>query len=147
MLLLGTKNTTSQTLTVNGTVNLGEVYRRYCKKNSCGVKAFDFNGTSVALQQSGIYHITTMLTYTAPAAGVITFQLYENGNAITGAIASETITTATTETRSSVIDIYVLVDNTYILDTISTAVKNISIVNTGDESTVTNVIFNVEKVV
>lgn len=147
MLLLGTKNTTSQTLTVNGTVNLGEVYRKYCKKNNCGVKTFEFNGTSITLQQSGIYHITTMLTYTAPAAGIITFQLYENSNAITGAVSSETITTATTETRSSIIDIYVLVDNTYILDTISTAIKSISIVNTGDESTVSNVIFNVEKVV
>ena len=147
MLLLGTRNATSQSLTTNAVVSLGEVYRKYCKKDTYGVKAFDFNNTSVTLQQSGIYHITVMLTYTAPEAGVVTFQLTDNGVAIPSALASETITTATTETRSSIIDIYVLVDSTCVLGAPSTLIKNISIVNVGVDSTVSNVVFNVEKVV
>lgn len=147
MLLLGTRNATSQSLTTNTVVNLGEVYRKYCKKDTYGVKAFDFNTTSVTLQQSGIYHITVMLTYTAPETGVVTFQLTDNGVAIPSALANETITTATTETRSSIIDIYVLVDSTCVLGTPSTLIKNISIVNVGADSTVSNVVFNVEKVV
>ena len=97
MLLLGTRNAATQDLVVGSVLNLGEVYRKYCKKNNCGVKAFEFNSTSVALQHSGIYHITATMTFTAPVAGVVTFQLTENGVAIPSALASETITTATTD--------------------------------------------------
>ena len=97
MLLIGTRNSTSQALVTGGLVNLGEVYRRYCKKNSCGVKAFDFSGSSIALQHTGIYHVTATITFTAPVAGVVIFQLTENGVALPSATASETITTATTE--------------------------------------------------
>ena len=147
MLLLGTRNATSQTLAVNSNVNLGEVYRKYCKKNSCGVKAFDFNGTSVSLQQNGIYHITSTITFTAPVAGLVVFQLTENGVAIPSALATETITTATTETKTTVIDFYILVDSTCVLGVPSTLIKNIALQNTGVASTVLNVVFNVEKVV
>lgn len=147
MLLLGTRNAATQDLVVGSVLNLGEVYRKYCKKNSCGTKAFDFNGTSILLQHSGIYHITATMTFTSPVAGVVTFQLTENGVAIQSALASETITTATTEVRSTTIDFYVLVDSGCVLGTPITLIKNIAIANTGVASTVTNVVFNVEKVV
>lgn len=147
MLLLGTRNAATQDLVVGSVLNLGEVYRKYCKKNSCGTKAFDFNGTSILLQHSGIYHITATMTFTAPVAGVVTFQLTENGVAITSALASETITTATTEVRSTTIDFYVLVDSGCVLGTPTTLIKNVAIANIGVASTVTNVVFNVEKVV
>lgn len=147
MLLLGTRNAASQTLAVGSNVNLGEVYRKYCKKNSCGVKAFDFNGTSVSLQQNGIYHITSTITFTAPVAGLVVFQLTENGVAIPSALATETITTTTTETKTTVIDFYILVDSTCVLGVPSTLIKNIALQNTGVASTVSNVVFNVEKVV
>ena len=146
MYLLGTRNITSQSIAINGTLNLGEVYRRFCKKNACGIRVFEFNDTSVSLQQSGIYHITANMTFTAPVAGVVTFQLNENGVAIPGALASETITTATTEVKTTTIDFYVLVDNNYVLGSPSTLVKNISITNTGVASTVSNVILNIDKV-
>lgn len=146
MYLLGTRNITSQAIDVNGTLNLGEVYRRYCKRNNCGVRVFEFNDTSISLQHSGIYHITANITFTAPVAGVVTFQLNENGIAIPGALASETITTATTEVKTTTIDFYVLVDNNYVLGSPSTLVKNISITNTGVASTVSNVILNIDKV-
>jgi hypothetical protein len=41
----------------------------------------------------------------------------------------------------------VLVDNTCVLNTPAVLVSNISVLNTGVASTVTDVIFNVEKVV
>lgn len=147
MYLLGTRNSTTQALTTGASVNLGEVYRKFCRKNSCGVKTFDFNGTSVALQQSGMYHITATITFTAPVAGLVIFQLTENGIAIPSALASETITTATTEVKTTVIDYYVLVDSTCVLGNPSTLIKNIAILNTGVASTISNVVFNVEKVV
>lgn len=147
MLLLGTRNATSQTLVTGSTLNLGEIYRKYCKKNNCGIKTFDFNSTSVALQQSGIYHVTATITFTAPVAGVVIFQLTENGVAIPSALASETITTATTEVKTTTIDFYVLVDNACVLGNATTLIKSLALVNTGVASTVSNVVFNVEKVV
>ena len=147
MYLLGTRNITSQALTTGATVNLGEVYRKFCRKNSCGIKTFDFNTTSVALQQSGIYHVTATLTFTAPVAGVVIFQLTENGVATPGALASETITTATTEVRTTTIDFYVLVDSGCVLGNPTTLIRNLAITNTGVASTVTNVVLNIEKVV
>ena len=93
MYLLGTRNSTTQALTTGASVNLGEVYRKFCRKNSCGVKTFDFNGTSVALQQSGMYHITATITFTAPVAGLVIFQLTENGVAIPSAEITQRVTT------------------------------------------------------
>ena len=146
MVLLGTRNSTTQALTTGSVINLGEVYRRFCRKNSCGVKAFDFNGTSVALQHKGIFHITATITFTAPVPGLVVFQLNENSVAIPSALASETITTATTETKTTIIDFYVLVDEECVLGQSSTLIKNISITNTGVATTITNVVLNVEKV-
>lgn len=147
MYLLGTRNATTQALTTGAIVNLGEVYRKFCRKNSCGLKAFEFNGSSISLQHSGIYHITATMTFTAPVAGVVIFQLTENGVAIPSALASETITTATTEVATTTIDFYVLVDSGCVLGNPTTLIKNVGITNTGVASTLTNVVFNVEKVV
>lgn len=147
MYLLGTRNTAPQDLAIGGILDLGAVYRKYCKKNSCGIKVFDFSANSISLQHQGIYHVTATITFTAPAAGVVTFQLTENGIAIPGALASETITTATTEVRTTTIDFYVLVDSGCLLGNPTTLAKNISFVNTGVASTVTNVVVNVDKVV
>lgn len=147
LLLLGTKNTTTQDVVVDGLINLGQTYRRYCKKNNCGVKAFDFTGNGITLNHAGIYHITATLVGSAPAAGVVTVQLFENGVAVDGAISSETITTANTELRTFVIDYYVLVDNACLLGRATTVADTISLVNTGVAATFTSVIVNVDKVV
>lgn len=147
MYLLGTRNGSTQALTTGASVNLGEVYRKFCRKNSCGLKAFEFNSNSISLQHSGIYHVTATITFTAPVAGLVVFQLTENGVAIPSALASETITTATTEVKTTVIDFYVLVDTGCVLGNPTTLIKNIGILNTGVASTISNVVLNVEKVV
>ena len=38
----------SQDLVVNGLVDLGQVYRKRCRKNQCGVKVFDFNSAKTS---------------------------------------------------------------------------------------------------
>jgi hypothetical protein len=147
MLLIGTKNTSTQAVLVDGIVNLGSVYRRYCKKNDCGVPAFARTANDITLQHSGIYHITATFVVSAPAAGVVTVQLLQNGEEVEGAFASETITTATTELRTMVIDYYILVDRDLVLDTESTIAQTISFENTGVAATYTSVVVNIEKVV
>ena len=146
MLLLGVKNFTSQDVLADGTINLGSVYRKYCKKNDCGVKTFDFIGNSITLNHSGIYKITATATFTAPVAGDVTISLFENGVAIPGAEATETITPATTESRSVALDYFVLVDSGCVLGVNTTIGKTITLVNTGVASTITNVVVDVVKV-
>ena len=147
MLLIGVKNTGTQTVLTDGVVNIGSVYRRYCKKNACGVPAFSRTANDISLQHSGIYHLTATFVASAPVAGDVTVQLLVNGEEVEGAFASETITTAATEFRTLVIDYYVLVDKDCILNTESTVAQTISFQNTGDDATFTSVVVNVEKVV
>lgn len=146
-LLLGIRNTTTQSVPALGTIDLGSVYRRYCKKNQCGVRTFDTTATSVSLQQQGIYHVTATLVGTGTTAGVVTIQLLENGVAVPSAFSSETITTPATELRTFVIDAYVLVDDACLLGRNTTLIDTLSLQNTGVASTFTTVTFNVEKVV
>ena len=147
MLLLGVKNVGTQAVLTDGVVNIGSVYRKYCKKNACGVPAFSRTANDISLQQSGIYHLTATFVASAPAAGTVTVQLFVNGTAVDGAFASETITTATTELRTMVIDYYLLVDKDCVLNTESTIAQTVSFVNTGDDATFTSVVVNVDKVV
>lgn len=147
MLILGLRNSTTQDLAVGDLINLGTVYRRYDKVSKrCGRFAYSSQSTAIGLQQAGIYHVTAVITFTAPVAGVVTFQLNENEFVIPSAVVSETITTATTETRTVALDFYVLVDSNCVLGS-NNAFKSISITNTGVASTVTNVVVNVDKVV
>ncbi len=147
MLLLGTKNFGTQTVLTNGIVNIGSVYRKYCKKNNCGIAAFGRTSQDVTLNHSGIYHVTVTAVGGGTAAGVATIQLFENGKAIDGAFSSQTITTANTELRTFVIDYYILVDKSCVLGREATQAKTITVVNTGVGATFTSVILNVEKVV
>lgn len=148
MYLLGTKNIGTQTVLADGVINIGSSYRRFDKKNKCGIYAFSRSVNDITLQQEGVYHVTATLVGSGDVAGVITVQLYENGEPITGAFSSETITTPDTELRTFVIDYYVLVDKDCILGRESTIAKTISLVNTSDTvtATFTSVIVNIDKV-
>lgn len=59
-------------------------------------------GNSVVIYDrcSNGYKITANVTFTAPVAGTITLVMQQNGSNITGATASTTVTTATTEVRN-----------------------------------------------
>ena len=145
--LLGVQNIGTQTVLADGMINLGSAYRKYCYKNECGVSTFSRTSNDITLQQSGIYHVTATFVGTAETAGDVTIQMYVNGVPVDGAISTETITTATTEFRTFVIDRYVLVDKDCVLGNASTVANTISFVNVSDgiDATFTNVVVNVTK--
>ena len=147
MLLIGLKNIGEQTVLATGQINIGNVYRRFCKANRCGVPSFTATSNGVTLNHEGIYHITATLVGTGATAGLVSVQLAENGELITGAISSETITTATTEFRTFVIDYYIKVDKDCVLGYPTTDAKTISIDNVSDDidATFTSVVLNVTK--
>lgn len=146
-LLLGLKNIGEQTVLATGLVNLGNVYRKYCKANRCGVPAFSVTSNGVTLNHEGIYHITATLVGTGETAGDVTIQLAENGELVTGALSIQTITTATTEFRTFVIDYLIKVDRDCVLGVPTTDAKTLSLVNVSDgiDATFTSVVFNVVK--
>lgn len=146
MLLVGTQNIGTQTVLTGGVINIGDVYRRYCRRIN-QTRTFDVTSTGIRLQQEGIYHITATLVGTGTEAGDVTVQLFDNGIAVTPAFSTQTITTADTELRTFVIDYYVLVDTACILGCNSTIGKTITLENTGVGATFTSVIVNVDKVV
>ena len=74
-------------------------------------------------------------------------QMVANGEAVAGAFASETITTADTELRTLVIDEYVMVDKTCVLGNSSVVSKTIAFLNSGVASTLTSVVVNIDKMV
>lgn len=143
-LLIGLKNTATQAVATGGSVGLNTTYRKYCKK-ICGVSTFGFTSTSVTLQQPGVYHVTATLVGSGDAAGDVTVQLTEDTVPVT--FSTQTITTPTTELRTFVLDYYILVDNSTVLNSSVVTTKTISIVNAGVDATFTNVIMNIEKVV
>lgn len=147
MLLLGLKNIGEQTVLATGQINLGNVYRRFCKANRCGVPAFTATSNGVTLNHEGIYHITAILVGTGETAGDVTVALFENAELVPDAVSTQTITTATTEFRTFVIDYYVKVDKDCVLGYQTTGAKTISLVNTSDaiDATFTSVVFNVTK--
>ena len=145
MLLLGTKNFTSQEVVENGIVNLGAVYRKYCKRIN-GTRTFDFDGNNVILQQSGIYHVTVTAVASGSEAGDITLSLFENGVSVPGIFSTQTITTSDTELRTLTIDYFVLVDSACVLGNSAVVSKAITLVNTGVAATYSNIVVNVEKV-
>ena len=147
MLLLGVKNTGTQTVLADGTINIGSVYRRYCRANRNGVPAFSVTANGITLNHEGIYHVTATFVATAETAGLVTIQLTENNEVVLGAVSSETITTATTEFRTFVIDYFIKVDRDCVLGVPTTDAKTISFVNTSDaiDATFTSVVVNVVK--
>lgn len=147
MLLTGLKNTGSQTVLSDSLINLGNVYRKYCKRTRQGLPTFAETSTGVTLNGAGIYHITATFIGAGTVAGDLTVQMLDNNEVVTGAVSTETITTATTELRTLVIDYYVKVDETCNLGTWGVASKTIAFRNTGVGATFSNVVVNIEKVV
>ena len=90
MKLLNLVNASNQTVLTGGAVNLGSVIHRVCGGT------FNFtNSNTISLNQQGWYKVHVTINATGTEIGVNTFQLYQNGNAIPGALASQTFTAAT----------------------------------------------------
>lgn len=141
MILLGLKNTSTQTIPAEGLINFGTVYRRYIARgfsNSCLCTA---SSTSPTLAQKGMYHVLVTVTFTAPAAGDVTLQLLENGEAVPGAVAVETVTTAGTQVITTSFDYLISVNCTNVAGSPTTQAKSIS-VQSDTAIEVTNAIIN-----
>lgn len=92
---------------------------------------------SIVLGASGYYKVSLTATFTAPAAGVVSLQLSQDGVAVQGATASTTITTATTEVRSLSIDAIVRVS-------CCGGPVTLTILNSGVAINTSNIAINVE---
>lgn len=88
-------NSVATAVPANANIPLGNIVRRY----GCAC-----NGTSntVTLKECGYYQVDFNITYTG-AAGTATFAIQKNGTTINGAVASQTITTASTEINTATI--------------------------------------------
>lgn len=124
--------TTPSTATVdaNGVLPLTTIVRR---RGSSVQQSND----SVVLGAPGYYHVTVNVTFTAPAAGDVTFELRQDNLPVSGGTATQTITTATTEVRSISFESIIRVP-------CYAAPVTLSVVNTGVAITTTNISFSVE---
>lgn len=139
MLLIGYNNTATQSVPALGLIDFGSPYREYSKTGCCGTTTFAGTGVAPRLNVRGIYHVTAVVTYTAPVAGDVSLQAVVDGDAITGLISTESVETADTEFHTTTLDFYVLVP-TAIFNTS----KTISI-QSSVALTVTNAILNISK--
>ena len=142
---IGLKNSTAQSIAVGGAINLGSVYRKYVSRCAKGFDTFTSSDQNLTLQHSGFYKVTAVVTFTAPTPGDVTLQFAENGVPVTGATATETITTADTEFRTITLDYLFVVSKGYVECGLTTLIKNISIISPAVPVTITNVIVNAIK--
>lgn len=144
MILLGLKNTSTQTITADGLIDFGTVYRKYISRGYSGNCISTTSGTAPILNHKGMYHVTVTVTFTAPAAGDVTLQLLENSEAVPGAVAVETVTTADTQVITTTFDYLVLVSCANVLGTFATQAKTLS-VQSDTAIEVTNAVMNIVK--
>ena len=131
--LIDVATTTSTSVLAGATLPLATIVRRRGRD-------VDLSGNSVAVIDCGsnFYLVTVTATFTAPVAGAISIALQQNGTTVTGATASTTITTASTEVRSLSFSAIVRTYN-------SVGIDALSIVNTGLAATYSNIDMTVVK--
>lgn len=131
--LIYAATTASSAVIANGTLPLSTIIRRRGRD-------VNLSGNSIAITDTGsnYYLVTVNATFTAPVAGVISLALQQNGVSITGATASTTVTTATTEVRSLSFSAIVRTFNGGTID-------SLTIVNNGLAATFSNIAITVEK--
>ena len=90
MNLIYMTNTTPSTVLAGGTLPINVT-----RRSGCTVKNGD---NSIILLRPGYYKVTGTITFTAATAGDVTVELRKNNILVSGITATETITTANTET-------------------------------------------------
>lgn len=131
--LIDVATTTSSAVVANGVLPLTTIVRR--RGNDVNL-----SGNSVALTDCGsnYYLVNVTATFTAPVEGTVTLNLQQNGVNVTGATASTTITTATTEIRSLSFSAIVRTLN-------NVGIDSLIIVNAGVAATFSNIDMTVIK--
>lgn len=85
--LLYATNTIPQDVSIDGTVNFGNIVRRYGRN-------LNMSGGNAIVTGEGYYVVDVSINFTG-SAGTTTFQVYENGMPITGAKVTRTTGAAT----------------------------------------------------
>lgn len=131
--LIYVATTTPSAVVANGILPLATIVRRRGRD-------VNLSGNSIAIMDTGsnYYRVTVTATFTAPVAGTIALALQQNGVAVTGATASTTITTATTEVRSLSFTAIVRTFNSCMID-------SLTVINSGLAATFSNIAVDVEK--
>ena len=88
--LIYTVNSTGAAAPIGSTVPVGSIIRRYGKCISA-------DGESIVLLEPGYYLVTMTATATAAAVGNVELGIQQDGVAVPGATATETVATAGTE--------------------------------------------------
>jgi len=143
---IGLRNVTPQTVVEGGTVDLGRVYRRNCRKNRCGVKVFDVTNEDVTLNWDGIYQVFVTVVASGSEAGDLTIQLLSNDIAVPSALSTQTITTEDTEIRTFNFSQQILVDSSCVLGCTSTVPVGLSLQVLGIGATISSVVVDIVKV-
>lgn len=125
--------TTPSAVVANGTLPLSTIVRR--RGNDVNL-----SGDAITVTDCGsnYYLVAVSATFTAPVAGVVTVALQQNGAVVSGATASATVTTATTEVHTVNFTAVVRTFNNQSLD-------SLTLVNTGVAATYSNIAFTVTK--
>lgn len=118
-------------IVADGLIPLTTIQRKY----GCGVINPDNN--SVYLNKPGYYKINASVTFTAPAAGVVSIALQKNEVDVPGITASTSITTADTEIRTLNINGIVRVMP-------CEGVSSLNLINSGVDADIQNVAFDIE---
>lgn len=131
--LIDVATITSTSVLAGATLPLATIVRRRgCDVNLAG------NSVTLTDRGSNFYLVAVTATFTAPVAGVISLALQQNGIDVTGATASTTVTTASTEVRSLSFTAIVRTYN-------NVGVDALSIANTGLAATFSNIDMTVVK--
>ena len=125
-------NTTSQDVSVDGTINLGSIIRRFGPN-------LNLRGSNIQVAGAGYYDIDANFTVAPTADSEVTITAYRNNVPIPGATATETAAAAGDTLNLSI--------NAIVREGCSCCdgISNISFVLTGVESAVTNAAIVVEK--
>ena len=124
-------NTSSQTVASGGVISPGTIVRRF----GC---ALDLNGNGITASDPGYYNVNVSVTAEPAAAGTVTISLINNGITVPGATASATAAAAGDPVNVSLDGI---------IRVLCGAVSSpLTLVLSGEASTVTNVTFTVVKI-
>lgn len=131
--LIGVATTTTAAVVAGAQLPLASIIRR---RTPC--MSLVGNAITIADTGSNYYLVTITATFTAPAAGVVTLTLQQNGATVPGGTASTSVATANTEVRSLSLAIP-------IRTTCGQSLETLSVVNAGVAATFTNICISVEK--
>lgn len=125
--------TTDTSVVANGILPLATIVRR----RESGI---NLSGNSVSISDCGsnYYKVTVSASFTVPTAGDVTLTLQQNGTNVTGATASTTISTASTEIGSLSFTAIVRTFN-------NVGIDSLTIVNSGVAATFSNIAMTVDK--